>query len=144
MFVKEVLGEWHRGRGGRIWRLTAWASAAAKSAVRCSALLGGRPLPTDLLPFVPSRNRVVYLLRPADLGAHGGNSRRVDWADGRRNNRANARWTNRANLYSVVAKRDYLAVDTPAFTPRVPGGRHHECSEEEDCSRNDHGNSRHG
>lgn len=48
----------------------------------------GRPLPADLLPFVPLRKRVVYLLGSAVLGTHGRNSRRVDWADGRWNNRA--------------------------------------------------------
>jgi len=90
------------------------------------ALLGGGPLPADLLPFVPLRKLVVYLLRPANLGACWGNSRRVDWADGGWNKRANARWTNRRNFYSALAKRDYLPVDTPAFTVSVPGSRSQE------------------
>lgn len=94
-------------------------------------------LMADLLPFVLLGNGIIYLFRLADFRTNRRNLRRVNWANDRWSNRANPRRTNRTNFYSAVTKRDYLAIDTPTFTPCVPYGWHHKGSNKKN-PRNNH------
>jgi len=67
MFVKEVLGEWHRGRGGRIGRLTPGLSGASLRA-HVAALCQAISMNCNLAPLrFECFQRLFALIRPIEV-----------------------------------------------------------------------------